>query len=51
MKKTLTEIMRSWNLRELEALCLKLRTYAAIRALAVKEGVDLDDLEEMLGAI
>ena len=51
MTKTLTEIIRSMDLRALEALCLKLRTYAAIRALAVEEGVDLDDLEEMLGAI
>ena len=51
MTKTLTEIIRRHDLQSLEALCIRLRKYSAVVEQARTEGVDLDELEEMLGEL
>ena len=51
MTKTLTEIIRRHDLQSLEALCIRLRKYSAVVEQARTEGVDLDELEEMLAEI
>ena len=47
---TLRQIVEDKNLRALEFFCQS-RTYQQVRQRAIVEGVDLDELEELLGAI
>ena len=46
----LEEIVRTRNLRELERFCQG-RTYRSVRDYAKSVGVDLDELEDLLGKI
>lgn len=47
---TLAQIVSERNLTALEQFCLS-RTYQQVRQRAIEEGVDLDELEELLAAI
>lgn len=47
---SLNEIVRTRNLKELERFC-RGRTYQSIRNYARSVGVDLEELEELLGEI
>ena len=46
----LKEIVRTRNLKELERFCQG-RTYQSVRDYAKSVGVDLDELEDLLGEI
>lgn len=47
---TLSEIVRTRNLKALESFCLQ-RTHLEVKAIATREGVDLEELEELLQEI
>ena len=49
--RRLREAVDRQDTQALEQVCLRLRTYAAVRAAATAAGVDLDELEELLGRI
>lgn len=47
---TLSQIVREKNLKALEQFCLR-RTYSQVRQIAIDEGIDLYELEDLLAAI
>lgn len=47
---TLKQIVVDENLRALEQFCLR-RTYQQVRQAAIDEGIDLDELEDLLARI
>lgn len=50
VRSMLRQIIEAEDLRALEAFCLQ-RTHQQVREQAIEEGVDLDELEELLGRI